>query len=113
MQPFDFAVICFLFITGIFALIGLQCHYFFFAFSVSEGELSFFFSLPLKRTQVFMVKFWQIFWQSSWMIFLGVLTFLSALQTYFIFRHHCTSGYPGRDKLRLNPVGLGVLSPCF
>ncbi len=53
------------------------------SFLFQKEELQFYFSLPLKRLSVFTVKFLQTYFHTNWMVFLGFLTFLAALQAHF------------------------------
>jgi len=53
------------------------------SFLFQKEELHFYFSLPVNKLSVFTVKFLQAYFHTTWMAFLGVFTFLVAMQTYF------------------------------
>ena len=52
-------------------------------FLFQKEEISFLFTLPVKRVQIFEAKFLETFYKSSWVAFCGILTFIIAIQTYF------------------------------
>lgn len=53
------------------------------SFLFQKEEIHFYFSLPINKTAVFTVKLLQTYFHTNWMVFLGFLTFLFAIQTYF------------------------------
>ena len=53
------------------------------SFLFQKDELHFYFSLPVNKLSVFTVKFLQAYLHTTWMAFLGIFTFLVAIQTYF------------------------------
>ncbi len=84
VQPFDFAASLVSFSLLVFmplliySAIICSLHFLF-----QKEEISFLFTLPVKRIQIFAVKFLQTFYKSSWVVFCGILTFIIAIQTYF------------------------------
>ncbi len=84
IQPFDFAASLVSFSLLVFmplliySTIICALHFLF-----QKEEISFLFALPVKRIQIFTVKFLQTFYKSSWVVFCGILTFIIAIQTYF------------------------------
>ncbi len=84
IQPIDFAASLLSFSLLVFmplliySAIICSLHFLF-----QKEEISFLFTLPIKRTQIFAVKFLQTFYKSSWIVFCGILTFVIAIQAYF------------------------------
>lgn len=82
--PFDFAASLLSFSLLVFtplliySAIICSLHFLF-----QKEEISFLFTLPIKRIQIFAVKFLQTFYKSSWIVFCGILTFVIAIQAYF------------------------------
>ena len=52
------------------------------SFLFQKQENYFYFSLPVNRISVFSVKFLQTYFHTAWMVFLGLITFLAAVQHY-------------------------------
>ena len=48
-----------------------------------KEEIQFYFSLPVKRLAIFTIKFLQTYFHTIWMVFLGLFTFLLAIQQHF------------------------------
>lgn len=84
IRPFDFAASLLSFTLLVFmplliySAIICSLHFLF-----QKEEISFLFTLPVKRIQIFEAKFLQNFYKSSWVAFCGILTFIIAVQTYF------------------------------
>jgi len=84
MSTFDFA---FLFLS--FSLVVFLPLLFYSAvvcslsFLFQKEETFFYFSLPVKRVSVFIVKFLQTYFHTAWMTFLGLIVFLAAMQQSF------------------------------
>ena len=84
IQPFDFAASLLSFSLLLFiplliySAVICSLNFFF-----QRDEVGFLFTLPVKRTQILAIKFLQVFYKSSWMVFCGILTFIIAIQTYF------------------------------
>lgn len=53
------------------------------SFLFQKEEIYFYFSLPVHRLGIFTVKFFQVYAHSGWMVYLGFLTLLAAIQYYF------------------------------
>jgi len=53
------------------------------SFLFQKDELNFYFSLPVHRLGIFTVKLFQVYTHSGWMVYLGFLTLLAAIQNYF------------------------------
>ncbi len=111
IRPFDFAASLLSFTLLVFmplliySAIICSLHFLF-----QKEEISFLFTLPVKRIQIFEAKFLQTFYKSSWVAFCGILTFIIAVQTYF---HISPLIYLGAViasiAYLLIPVSLGVI----
>lgn len=53
------------------------------SFLFQKEEMNFYFSLPVHRLGIFTVKILQVYINSGWMVYLGFLALLSAIQHYF------------------------------
>lgn len=115
MPAFDFACImlsfCLLVFLPLLVYSGIVC-----ALSVlfQKEQIAFYLSLPVNRMQVFMVKFWETFFHTTWMAFCGLLIFIFAIQSYFslsplIYLSGVISGF----VFFLIPVCLAVIVVCL
>jgi ABC-2 type transport system permease protein len=84
MPAFDFALIFLSFSLLIFMPLvfysAIVCSL---SFLFQKEEIYFYFSLPVNRVYIFSVKFIQAYFHTAWMGFLGLVTFLVAVQHYF------------------------------
>lgn len=80
------------------------------SFLFQKEENQFYFSLPVNRLSIFTIKFFQTYFNTIWMGFLGFLTFLVALQYHFrtTFLIYIT-GSIGFLVFLLIPVSLAVI----
>jgi len=84
-----FSVLDFAFLTLSFTLTVLLPLIFYSAlvcglsFLFQKEEIGFYFSLPVRSVSVFTVKLFQVYIHAGWMVYLGFLTLLAAIQHYF------------------------------
>ncbi|GEM_PF-3053289 len=88
------------------------------SFLFQKEEVYFYFSFPVNRLSIFSVKFIQVYFYTCWMVFLGFMTFIAALQNYFNIglATYLTAGI-GFAVFLLIPVSLAAITviviSCF
>lgn len=84
LPPFEFAFVLMSFSLLVFLPLvfysAIVCSL---SFLFQKEELHFYFSMSVNTLSVFTVKFLQTYFHTIWMAFLGFITFLAAVQTYF------------------------------
>lgn len=84
MASFDFAFILLSFSLLIFLpLLVYSAIVCCLSFLFEKEESYFYFSFPVNKLAVFTIKFLQVYFHTNWMVFLGFLTFLAAIQIHF------------------------------
>lgn len=115
MFPFDFACIllsfCLLVFLPLLAYSAVVCSL---SFLFQKEEIAFYFSIPINRMQVFLIKFWQTFLHTTWMAFFGIFTFIVSLQIYFDLSPSVyLIGIISSLTFLLIPVCLAVIIVCL
>jgi len=115
MPAFDFACIllsfCLLVFLPLLTYSAIICAL---SFLFQKEEINFYFSLPVNRIQIFMIKFWQTFLHTTWMAFCGIFTFILAVQIYFgLSPLIYVSGVAAGLAFFLIPVCLAVIVTCL
>ncbi len=115
LAAFDFACLLFSFSLLLFLPLLIYntiiCSLSFF---FQKEEITFYFSLGVNPTQVFLVKFWQVFFHTTKIAFFVILTFIFSLQTYFgLSPTVYLSGIISTLFFLIIPVCLAVIFVCL